>query len=104
MLFDILMIKARKDGDTTFESISDFFMHKVLCAKSPNGYHFWNCVRNKCKIRIIKELPILKFSTSDQTATVCQFELTKTPYTTIEKDGVTNYIFARCINPLFLRY
>ena len=49
MLFDTLMVKAKKDGDQTTTSITDFFMNNSTCAKSENGYYTWKCVTQKCK-------------------------------------------------------
>ena len=43
-LFDVLMVKAKKDGDDTFESLSSFFMYECSCPKDPNGYYQWSCV------------------------------------------------------------
>ena len=63
------------------------FMSSCPCSKSPNGYYKWKCVNDKCsQCKKISPLP-LKSSNSSEVIKISQFELTKTPYEKINKDG-----------------
>ena len=80
MLFDILMVQAKKDGDQTTTSITDFFMKNSTCAKSENGYYTWKCVTQKCKD--CKNCPsmLLSCKSNAKETNVGQFECTHRPY------------------------
>ena len=79
MLFDTLMVKAKKDGDQTTTSITDFFMNNSTCAKSENGYYTWKRVTQKCKDCKNCSSMLLSCKSNDKETTVGQFECTHTP-------------------------
>ena len=73
-LFDVLMRRARKDGDDCFESLTTFLMGSCSCPKGENGYHKFSCCTGKCHdCKSAKSAP-LKSSTSDELVNVDQFE------------------------------
>ena len=42
LLFQPLMIKAKKDGDQTNNFLSDFLLNKCSSPRSSNGYYQWS--------------------------------------------------------------
>ena len=84
-LFDPLMVKAKKDGDETHESISSFFMANCKCEKSPNGYYQWNCSRRSCKTCKDCKPAELKCQTSNEIVSVDQFEVVTKEYLKFNK-------------------
>ena len=47
LIFDLLMERAKKDGDETFDSLTEFFMAGCQCGKSVNGFYKWSCVNER---------------------------------------------------------
>lgn len=84
-LFEPLMVRAKKDGDDAFQSVSSFFMHNATCPKSPYGYFCWNCVNRKCK-ECYNCLPAnLQCMTSNGLVSVDKFETVEREYSTLDK-------------------
>ena len=88
MMYDVLVKQAKEDGDEINpNSLTNFYMSSCPCSKSPNGYYKWKCGNDKCsQCKKISPLP-LKSSNSSEVIKISQFELTKTPYVKINKDG-----------------
>ena len=85
LLFELLMVQAKKDNDKTTDSITEFFMDSCDCPKTSSGYYHWNCVSMKCKnCKKIKPMP-LKCKTLQTKIKVSQFEVTKKVYTKTDK-------------------
>ena len=85
LLFEPLMVQAKKDNDKTTDSITEFFMDSCDCPKTSSGYYHWNCVSMKCKnCKKIKPMP-LKCKTLQTKIKVSQFEVTKKVYTKTDK-------------------
>ena len=60
-------------------------MSKCKCKKERNGYYRWKCVNLKCKdCKDIAPVNLI-CQTSQETVKVSQFDLTKVPYTKIDK-------------------
>ena len=79
------MVKAKKDGDETYESISSFFMANCKCEKSPNEYYQWNCSRRSCKTCKDCKPAELKCQTSNEIVSVDQFEVVTKEYLKFNK-------------------
>ena len=87
LLFEPLMVQAKKDNDKTTDSITEFFLDSCDCPKTSNGYYHWNCVSMKCKnCKKIKPMP-LKCKTLQTKIKVSQLEVTKKVYTKTDKNG-----------------
>ena len=84
----VLVKQAKEDGDEINpNSLTNFYMSSCPFSKSPNGYYKWKCVNGKCsQCKKISPLP-LKSSNSSEVIKISQFELTKTPYEKINKNG-----------------
>ena len=87
MLFEPLITQAKRDGDPTTESITEFFMYSCTCPKSQNGYYNWKCVSCKCKECKNKNPMSLTCQMSQEITKVNQFELIQKLYAKINKDG-----------------
>ena len=87
MMFDILMTRAKKDGDETFESVSSFFMAGCSCPKVQNGYYAWSCTIRLC--RNCKPLmpPFLMCQDSNDIVSVDQFEKVEREYLKLDKES-----------------
>ena len=48
-LFEPLQAKAKRDGGSIEDSISNFFFPSCLCPKSINGFYQLKCLKGKCK-------------------------------------------------------
>ena len=86
MLYDHLLAKCKKDGDSMSESLTEFFMSSCECPKSINGYWSWKCVTLKCDSCRFSPFPNVKCQSSKESTKVYQFETTKTPYETTDKE------------------
>ena len=86
MMFDILMTRAKKDGDETFQSVSSFFMAGCSCPKVQNGYYAWSCTIRLC--RNCKPLmpPFLMCQDSNDIVSVDQFEKVEQEYLKLDKE------------------
>ena len=79
------MEKCKKDGDTVFESISDFFMAHCDCSKSPCGYYKWKCASEKCK-NCKSGLPVnVSCQNSQEQVKIQQFESKEREYEKLNK-------------------
>ena len=87
MLFEPLIAQAKRDGDRTTESITEFFMCSCTCPKGQNGYYHWKCVSCKCKECKNKNPMSLTCQMSHEITKVSPFELTQKLYPKINEDG-----------------
>lgn len=88
MLFEPLMIQAKRDNDDVQYSITQFFMYDWECTKSSNGYFHWNCVALKCEVcKKASPMP-LKYWNSELITCVYQFETTEKTHQKFNKDGI----------------
>ena len=79
MMYDALISKAKKEGDTMPASMSS-----CKCLKSQNGYYDWNCVSSKCSSM---QPVVLSFQSSKDKVSYYLFEITKTLYVKTDKNN-----------------
>ena len=84
-MFDPLMVRAKKDGDEVFDSISSFFMHGCTCDKSPNGYYMCSCSSRRCKNCMDSKPAPLKCQSSNEIVSYDQFEVVEREYLQLDK-------------------
>ena len=61
-------------------------MFQCKCKKTSNGYFQWECANLKCKdCKNIKPAPLIS-QMCEEIVKVFQFELSKTPYTEVDKN------------------
>ena len=49
LLFEPILVQAKKVGDDISKSLTEFFMPSCSCPKAVNGFYQWKCVSLKCK-------------------------------------------------------
>ena len=85
-LFNSLILRAKKDEDEAFDSISDFFKVDCKCQRSFNGYYQWKCSKRLCKPCKDAIPAKLKCQSSDDIFTVDQFEVKTREYLKYNKN------------------
>ena len=85
MLLEPLMSRTKKNNDERQDYATSFFMSKSKCKKEPNKYYRRKCVSFKCQDCKDITPANLICQTAQETVKVSQFELTKVPFTKINK-------------------
>ena len=80
LVFDVVKQKAKQDGDEISESLAEFYMDACKCNKDMNGFYKWKCVQGKCNDCKKAELPKLILQSSNEVASVDQFEKVEVEY------------------------
>ena len=80
LLFEPLIMQAKKDQYDVTESISEFFMYNCNCPKSENGYYKWKCVSGSCSDCKSTKPQHFQCASSENKVKISQFEVTETPY------------------------
>ena len=86
LLFEPILVQAKKDGDGISKSLTEFFMSSCSCPKAVNGFYQWKCVTLKCKECKDAKPQSLSCQENDTLVKISQYEKVTSEYANKKKE------------------
>ena len=86
LLFEPLLVQAKKDGDDISKSLTEFFMLSCSCPEALNDFCQWKCLALKCKECKDAKPQSLSCQENDTLVKISQFEKVTLEYINKKKE------------------